>query len=224
MLSLKHQNARALADGDSFATTLLTILFDRYGGELIEWHPMTITMEVNDDYRVLLPRKNLDKVMTGIYLLTSDDFYKRLPRFIQVCNILAGDTFDPLQFDWADSFECAWGITEAGLIEPPEDNQQEPFDEEILAYIGAVLREDGIARPPDVLRIARTDYDAEGALEAFSSDPVLYESAWAVQDAKSQEVKDMLTRNIRLLVSQLEGLSLSHGRPTEVLQKMRAAV
>ncbi len=221
---LRSPAARLLADQDSLTTPLITLLIDHYGGELLSWHPLTIDLEVKDDFGVLLPRRNLDKIMAGICLLTSDDFYRRLPRFIQLCNILSGDIFEPGLFDWADSYECAWGITEAALLSPPEEKDPEPFDEEILAYLGFALRQDGISRPPDVLQIAKLDYDAEAGLAELTDDPVLYESAWQLQDAKSQEIRDMLSRMLRLLASQLESLELLNGTPKDVIEKIRASV
>ena len=51
-------------------------------------------------------------------------------------NVLAGSEFDPETFDPADSAECAWAVTEALLLSPPDERDTQPvFSDEIRKYI-----------------------------------------------------------------------------------------
>jgi hypothetical protein len=43
-------------------------------------------------------------------------------------------------------------MTEALLIQPPDDDDENPFSEDIVAYIGQVLNQEGIISPPDILK------------------------------------------------------------------------
>src|SRR4051812_19317451 len=82
-----------LRDPDTFATTLLVLFVDRYGMEAMEWHPRAIAAQLADDFGVAVPAFTLDKLMAAITVLTTDYFYKNLSRFIDLCNVLSGDSF-----------------------------------------------------------------------------------------------------------------------------------
>lgn len=216
----KSNNIKQLLQNpESFATTLVTILLDTYGTEALTWSPETIRLELRDDFQVQIPQVNIDKIMAAICILTSDDFYKNLPRFIQLCNVMADDTFNPLVFDPADSFEMAWSITEAMLLSPPEED--EPFTEEIRFYIGHMLTEEGVVNPPDVLRIAIQDTNIEDPLAGDTEDPAMYAAFYESQRSKSAEISAMLKQQINELFEQLESLTLSEGNTSGLLSKMQ---
>jgi hypothetical protein len=160
--------------------------------------------------------------MAAICILTSDDFYKNLPRFIQLCNVLADDEFNPLVFDPADSFEMAWAITEAMLLSPPEDD--EPFTDEIRFYIGHMLTEDGIVNPPDVLRIAIQDVSIDDPLAGDAEDPAMYAAFYESQRSKSAEITAMLKRQIDELFAELQSLTLKSGDTADLLKRMQGAL
>jgi hypothetical protein len=161
--------AEAWTDPGSFATTLVTLFHDTYAPsasgadeagrprviEAYSWHPGTILLEVESDFGVELPRANFDRLMAGIHLITSDSFYRNLPDFVDLCVVLAGGLFDPAHLDLPDAGDVAWAITEALLLSPPDGD--EPFSEEILAFIGKVADQEGITNPPDVLRLGVRD-------------------------------------------------------------------
>jgi hypothetical protein len=211
-----------LRSPDSFATPLLILCLDRLGWEMLDnggtpWAPETIRLEVQSEFQVHLPDQNLDKVMAAASILTSDDFFKNLPKFIMLCNVLAGDTFDPSVFDPATCAEMAWGITEALLLEPAEDD--EPFAEDIRRYVGFMLTEEGFGSPPDVLRIAVRD--GGDPLNVWSDEPELYQAAYEVQREKTTDIQTMLQSNLVDLVQQLEQLPLENGSTDELLQRLQ---
>ena len=150
--------------------------------------------------------------MAGIHLLTSDAFYKSTPTFIEVCNVLSGGLYDPATWDPADALECAWGITEAMLLAPPDEDDEEPFSREIRAYIGAALDQEGILNPPDVLRIAvrGTEHDLATQVAAQYDEETRGVVA-RTEAAKVGEIGDRVRDNLRTLVGQLGALHLAHG-------------
>jgi hypothetical protein len=199
---------------------LVTLFHDEYfdpgdapADNCYTWHPGTILLEVRDDFGVELPRGNFDRLMAGIHLVTSDAFYKSTPTFIEVCNVLSGGLYDPATWDPADALECAWGITEAMLLSPPDDDEEEPFSDGIRAYIGAALDEEGILNPPDVLRIAiRGDgHNRAARVSSQFDDPETRGNISRAEAAKVAEINDRIRENLRMLVDQLGALHLGHG-------------
>jgi hypothetical protein len=208
-----------LKNEDSFATSLITILLDKFGLEALSWAPETIRLECKEELHVDLPDLNLDKIMAATDIVTSNKFQTQLPSFIQLCNVLSGLEFDPTVFDPADVFEVSWGITEALLLYPVEDDA-EGFSDEIRFYIGHIVREAGIVNPPDVLRIAMYD-TAEDPLGAFANDPEMYQAMYELQQSKSDEITGMLKDNLRELFEELGSLPLENGNTEGLLEKIR---
>lgn len=212
---------KALQEKNLLTTPMVIGLLDVYGMEVLEWLPETLCLEIQDDFQVPLQEPLLSRVLTGFALLTTDDFYKSLPDFVMHCNILSGDSFNPELWDPADAGECAWGITEAMLLSPPEEDDEEPFAPEITAYIGAVLDSEGIMTAPDVLRIAvrsQPDFD----LGAFAEDPELGGAVTQFENSKSEEINQLIMTGMQKMMSQLQELPLENGSAANILQKIQS--
>lgn len=212
---------KALQEKNLLATPMVIGLLDIYGMEVLEWLPETLCLEIQDDFQVPLQEPLLSRVLTGFAILTTDDFYKSLPDFVMHCNILSGDSFNPEMWDPADAGECAWGITEAMLLSPPEEDDEEPFAPEITAYIGAVLDSEGIMTAPDVLRIAvrsQPDFD----LGAFAEDPELGGAVTQFENSKSEEINQLIMTGMQKMMSQLQELPLENGSADNILQKIQS--
>ncbi len=198
---------------DSFATTLLTMFADRFGTEGFHWDPNTILLLVEREFQVDLPAANFDRLMAAIALHLSDGFYNDLQTFIDTCNVFSGDLYDPRTWDPADAGECAWGIVEALLLCPPE-NEEQPFTEEILAYIGKVLDVEGIRTPPAILQMAIRQNREH--IDDYSDDPVIFAGIDEFQRSKSSEINATLKRNLRQLIEQLQSLPLRTGDARQI--------
>lgn len=220
----KAESKGLLEHPDTFATVLVIVLIDKYGTESLQWDPDTIAMELKDDFQAEMPQENFDKLMIGIHLVTTDEFFWSTPNFIETCNILSGDTYDPRTWDPANTEEIAWGITEAMLLSPPE-NEEEPFTPEIRAYIGEVLDQEGIINPPDVLQIALRGGQSMGLPGEFTDDPLMHEAIYKMEAGKTDDVIKTIKENLSRLHSQLESLSLENGDASGSVQKaIKAAV
>lgn len=206
------------------ATVLLTMFLDRFGTEALEWDPATIALEVEDEFDVDLPQLSLDRLIVAIQILTTDRFFKRLPDFIAFCNVLDGDPFQPDTFDPADAEEVAWGITEALLISPPEDDDPEPFTDEIRAYIGSVLDSEGILNPPDILRIALRIVNVSPAMKDFSDDPTMFNAIYDVEAGKTEDINQSIRFRTELLTEQLAALSLKNGTTQHVAEMLKKSL
>jgi hypothetical protein len=190
----------------------------------LSWEPNTITLEIEEEFDVELPQCVLDKLMAAISILTSDTFYISLPDFITFCNVLSGDTYRPDMFDPADSAEVAWGITEGLLISPPEEEQTGPFSDEIRAYIGAVLDQEGIINAPDVLQIALRKANVSDAANQFSDDPEMFNAVYDVEAGKSAEINSIITEKVKMLLGQLRAITLDNGNTTAVAKTLEQSL
>jgi hypothetical protein len=217
--SRAKDRVKAFWSGDeAFASTLLVMFVDKYGTEGLQWAPETIRMQVNSDFGVRASDVAIDRLLAAITIITSDGFFKNLPRFIQLCNILSGDNFDPEVFDPADSVECAWGITEALLLYPPDED--EPFVDEIRHYIGKVLDDEGYITPPDILRLAIGSNRADRVRTDFADDPEMFQAMYENQNAKAAEVTSIIRDNLTELMEQLKSLPLENGNTQELLTRV----
>lgn len=205
----------------TFATVLITVFLDRFGTEGLTWDPSTIALEIEEEFDVALPQRSLDKLMTAVAMLTTDRFYKSLPDFITACNILSGDIYDPNTFDPADGEEIAWGITEGVLICPPDDEDQDPFSDEIRAYIGAALDAEGIINPPDILRIALRSANVSTSLDDFSDDPAMFNAIYDLEASKTGEINATIKDRTVTLYNQLAALKLQNGTTEKVLAALQ---
>lgn len=212
---------------DSFATTLLTVFVDTYGTEGFDWDPLTIQTEIEQDFAVKLPRAVFDRLMAGIAIVSTDSFFKSLPDFINLCNILSGDSFDPTVFDPADAGECAWGMTEALLLSPPDDDEKEPFAQEIVDYIGEAIKSEGILTPPDILRVGLRA-DAKDLIDRiqydFSDDPEMFNAIFDTEKSKTEDINRLVKARLSALVQQLEALPLSNGDASGAAKKLMSSL
>lgn len=204
----------------TFATSLLLLTVDVYGTEAFEWDFKTLKMEIEEDFNVNVPQANFDRLMVAINLLKTDDFFKSLPDFIAWCNVLDGDRYDPRIFDPADAEEIAWGITEALIIEPPDED--EPFTDEIRSYMGAVLDQEGIINPPDILRLAlRDNPDLFATVKGeFSDDPELFGAIYEFEDSKTAAINQYVKEKLAMLSVQIDQLPLRNGDAAGVVQQV----
>lgn len=220
----KNLMQEAWTSRETFATVLLTLFLDRFGMEALEWDPATITLEIEEEFDLELPQLALDKLLVAIQILTSDRFHKNLPDFIEFCNVLNGDTYTPQTFDPADAEDVAWGITEAMLIAPPDDDEAEPFNREIRAYIGATLDKEGIINAPDVLRIALRKARISPSIEDFSDDPEMFSAVYEVEANKTAEINQTIRLKTKILAAQLAALQLTNGNTQSVAKLLHDSV
>jgi hypothetical protein len=216
----EHQISQLLRDPEnSYGTSLLVVSLDRFGPDCLQWHPHTLQLELRDAFGVDLPKANLDKLCAAITVLTTDYFFTSVSRFIDLANILAGDDFDPEVFNPADSFECAWAITEALLLHPPEPEAPEVFAPEIRKYIAHVLRDEGYVQPPSILAIA-LDEDIADQLRyssVFTGDPELFSAVYETSAAKNEELEQTVLENLHDLLTQLSRLPLRTGQTQNLI-------
>lgn len=227
MPATQRAQATMLASPDTFATVLITICGDRFGLQddegtsFLEWDPETLRMEIDEEFSTKITDANFNKLMAAIRLITEDVFYQSLPDFIMLCNALFNGTVTPGIWDPADTVEVAWGITEAMLLWPPDARDEEPFAEEIVAYIAEVVRAEGIMDPPDVLRLGGIDDDLRLQVQgAFTDDPKMFQMIYEVEQGKTDEINALVKGRLHLMLEQLDSLPLRNGQAENMVQQL----
>lgn len=216
-----HKLKKVWLDREMFSLPLLTMFLDMYGVEGLSWTPETIQMEIEQDIGSELPDEVYDRLMTGINILTDNSFFNSVYDFARMCVILSGHHIPANMMILPDSDDCAWGITEAILISPPEDDNQEPFSKEIIAFLGYVLDREGIITPPDVLRIAVRDSDlSEHVNYNYSDDPELFSGIQKFELDKTNSINKMIKSNMRKLLTQLKMLPVRNGKTEQLATKL----
>ncbi len=197
---------------DVFGTTLLTFCIDRFGLECLDWTPSTLQHELAEDYRIRLDKFNFGKLMAAMSIVQTDDFFQRQPMFCTLTEALCGNG---LRFDIValpDTRECAWAITEAMLLLPDEEyGTEQLFVPEISAFIGKLLREEGLYSPPNVLRVAAGSYFQPDYDSLALGNPT---EATGILGAKQDDADDMADDTqllLRQLMAQLQQLPLENG-------------
>ena len=167
-------------------------------------------MELEQDFKVQLPKITLDKIFAAITIVTTNYFYKDVTRFVELCNILAGDDFQPNEFEPADADEMVMAMTEAMLLWPMDDDAEDTeFSAEIREYITQVLGEQGILKPFDMLRFA-FDGDQSSRVD--------------MQQSKTDDLRKVYFRNVSDLVQQLQVLPLTNGSTADAVRQLLSLV
>ena len=147
-----------LEDDNTYTTCVMAILLDKYSMDFVEWDPVTVEMQLKDDFKVVPDSQLMDKIGAGSSLLTSNLFFKSLEAFNAICNVLnlgitTSETFLPADLD-----DIHWGLLEARLL-LGDVYTEESFSHDIANYCGQLLESRGIYEPPQILQFSEYPED-----------------------------------------------------------------
>ena len=97
------------------ATVLNAMVLSKYGEEALDWDPITIQMEIQDDFGVTPASEAMDKICAMQIVMGTGDFFGRVDAFRNIVNTIANgqpffQTFTPLQAE-----EIALSIATVGM-------------------------------------------------------------------------------------------------------------
>lgn len=195
----------ALANPDTSATLLHAIVRRRYGEDWYAWEPITLALELTDDYKIELPAETLDKLSAIQVLITTGAFFQELEAFLAVCGTFAEG--DPLfnVFDDASIEEIAWGVTEAAI-----NREMLPFSDTIKEYVQQLLYKDGYAP---------ADYPI--AIKELLLDPTPDSSDVLVGLASTENSSNLtayIAEQVRSMLSQFSRIPSLEGLDTQILE------
>lgn len=127
------------------------------GDGLRDYEPETIRAELTD----AVPQENLDKVHAVLALIRTASFYEDYRVFGATTLALCTDHVATNLVPYPDPAQMAWAALEAELLTVLDDDTLEPeFDDEVVAYVAALLHHEGFVMAPAPLEFA------DGALVA----------------------------------------------------------
>ena len=178
------------------ATVLTAMLITKYGEQALDWDPLTIRLEIQDDFRVEPADEVMNKICAMQLVMTSSDFFERIDTFINVCNTLAdGDPFFEV-FAPVEPEEIAFAISTVAM-----NRDMLPFNHTIKRYVKEVLKSEGFSEDdfPEIFSaVFGKDTTAKDVRHAVSG--IILEPT--ASDINKKNIADMLSRNVVTMISQ----------------------
>ncbi len=189
----------------------LALFIDAFGTEALTWAPETIEMELRDEFGGDAEEGNFERLMVAISVLNTDSFFTSVPDFIRGCVTLSGHRIGENAMILPNSGEIAWGITEAMLMNKPDD--KDPFVPEIVEFIRQTLDDEGVLTPPDVLRIATNSRElVEKVNYEYSDDPEMFSAIQKNEEDRSSAIDLMVKGRLKSMLMQLRDLPLANSK------------
>lgn len=137
-MSYRVEAKEALETDATLATVAMAIIRKSFGEDVYEWDPVTIYLEIRDEFGAEPSSSVMDRVAAAQVAITTDAFFQDIGAFMNICNTLAGgepgfDVFDPVEVE-----EAAWAITEVSFL-----RDMLPFNPTVKDYIKMILEQDG---------------------------------------------------------------------------------
>jgi hypothetical protein len=190
-----------------------------YGTEMLEWDPLTTELQLKDDLKVDVLDRSLNKLQAAASIVTSNLFHKSLETFTVTCSTLSQGITIPSEFVPAGLNDCAWGVTEANLLEGNEFWSQ-GFDENIALYVGLLLDQSGIYTAPKMLAFALYPNGVqERNYESFEGNELEFRVFWEKQQENKAIVEGYAKNRMRELLTELSALPIK-GANREFLGKI----
>jgi len=216
---IKESVKRVVENPDTFGTSLFAILLDNYGTEFLQWEPLSIRLQLEDDFNAKIPVRNEHKLWSLVTAYTTNQFHISLEIFHNTCKALSNSAVDFSMLIPIIPDEAAWGVTEVLANIPsnndPDDNHQ--FSHEIAQYVGLCLYENGIWDPPTILCFAEIPTPVTD--ETFAGDTAFFEASYQNIRRHKEELDKSLQRRFRDLATELDSLPLKNRERFLTLKK-----
>ena len=187
-MSNKTERKTLLESTETIATVIHAILRKQYGDDVYDWDPLTVAMEVRDDFSAEISSESLDRWSAIQVSLTTDAFFNQLDAFMGICNTLAdGEPFFQI-FDPVTTEEAEWGITEISL-----NRELLPFSYPIKYYLKQIIKADGFT-PEDAPPAIREALEAKPAALDIRRGLAAQENASNIELYTQDQLRDMVSQ------------------------------
>lgn len=222
--SSKAITRRYLMDTNTSSIALLLILVDTFGYESLEWDPETIRLELQREFYAIIPSSAINKLMAAITIVTTNYFQKSLFKFNEICNVLSGDEISGGEFEPADPVEILIALTEATILWPAGQEEEEQFSDEIKAFIAEVLNDSGGYTPVGVLASVLDPSVFDEVASSWSDDPDMFSSIYKARRERVEDLQYAHKSYLRSLYNQLSALPIAQGNKDAVLHRLQQSV
>jgi len=204
---IKRQPKDIFKDPGLFCSSVLLMLVDTFGAEVVNWEPETIYAAMKERFGVEMNNLLADKINAALSLLSSDIYYQDLTAFNTTNRVLSFRYADFDEFVPAPVDDTAWGVTEVSLIVGKED--QTDFNEDVKRYVGLLLETEGITRPPEILSFATfSTRDQDERTMALAQDPAMASMYETRQIQEIEKINKLVQDNLVRLMQQIAELPL----------------
>jgi len=181
-------------------------MIDRFGdaflsGEEGPWTAEMVQLEINEQFGVSIPDDNLGKLMAGIALFTTDNFFRSLPSFLFTIHGLLGDGTDWSYAEPMALEDLAWSMMEGMILFPPQEENL--FDSQIAAYCKMMVKREGLLAPPSVLAFAKEE-------EAYGNMTSCDENVMQEQADRTNAVNEYIEEQLEALIRQIASVPALH--------------
>lgn len=187
------------------ATVLNAMVLSKYGEEALDWDPITIQMEVQDDFGVTPSAQGMDKICAMQIVMGSGDFFGRVDAFRNIVNTIANgqpffQTFTPLQAE-----EIAMALATVGM-----NRDLIPFAPAVQELVRLSLKGDGYGEEefPPIFSCVFDRKPSERRVREQLSDLLGRPEAELPTAAENNiaNIDSMLRRRVAVCLKQLDSL------------------
>lgn len=190
------------------ATVLNAMVLSKYGEEALDWDPLTIQMEIQDDFGVTPAGEVMDRICAMQIVMGTGDFFWRVDAFRNVVNTIANgqpffQTFTPLQAE-----EIAIAIATVGM-----NRDMLPFSPSVRELVRLSLVGDGYGEDefPEILSCVFDRNPSDEAVRRTISSIVAEGELPTAAENNRANIESMLRRRVLVCLKQLDSLpGLSH--------------
>jgi len=205
--------AEKFLDPSLFCSSVLILLIDNFGTEVMDWEPESIYTELDDVFKVNPDMLLADKINAACTLVGTDLYHKSLEAFTTLNSVLNFKMANPGEFNHNSLEDIMWGVTEARLLEGGEDFERLGFSHDIAGFTASLLSVEGITRPPDILTFAEyrpSELDQRDLI--LATDQVAAEMYWQRQADENAKLEERAKNNLAALLKQVNELPLANGK------------
>lgn len=212
-VTAKYRLEECFTDPGMFCSSLLILLLDRFGQDVLQWEPEILREEVERISTRPLDALASDKMNAALSILQSNLFHKSLPAFTTINAVFSSKYATPDAFKICTLDDILWGCTEIQLIEGPEEFAAQGFTHPIRYYTGMMLESEGVTKPPTLLGFAEFDSDRTANQEiTFVDDPNMSMAYMQRQDGEVGRMNQFVVGNMGRMLNQYRKLPLSNAQ------------
>ena len=191
------------------ATVLNAMVLSKYGEESLDWDPITIQMEIKDDFGVSPAREAMDKICAMQIVMGSGAFFSRVDAFRNVVNTIANgqpffQTFTPLSAE-----EIAIAISTVGM-----NRDMIPFAPSVRELVRLSMIGDGYSEddfPPILSCVFDRKPSAQAVRNSISEIIKGTEDLPTASQNNIANIESMIKGRVVICLKQLDSLvGLSH--------------
>jgi len=202
---------------DTPATVLGVICMDLMTNEFLTYEVETLVDTLQSSYGAVLPQGNIEKLSALQLVYTTNAFYMSIPAFVSVVDAFNSNGVDFEYIDMPHPADMAWAIVEV-LMNVPEPESSDIFSPDVLAFIAAVMVQEGFTRMPKSMGFLG-ELPMPEIRDTLMDDPDIYAAYAQIQGEKTKEVEDYVSSRVMAVMQACTNLPLKH-RDTESWNKL----